>query len=222
MAEKMQETEKIKEYGQSTIETAQKTNIEVVTIIGEIEGHDALSQNAKTTKYEHLIPRLIALDNDVEIGGILFVLNTIGGDVECGLAIAELIASLKTPTVSLVIGGSHSIGIPLAVSTNYSFIVPTATMLVHPVRITGTILGAPQTYYQFYQMQERIVDFICHHSSVKRCDFEKMMMAKENMAKDLGTVLVGKEAVEHKLINKVGGLKDAIKFLENQIQNDEK
>lgn len=214
--------EKVKEFGQSTIQTSRGNKIEVVTIIGEIEGHDVLSGNAKSTKYEHLIPQLIALDNDEDVEGILFVLNTIGGDVECGLAIAELVASLKTPTVSLVIGGSHSIGIPLAVSTDYSFIVPTATMLVHPVRITGTVLGAPQTYYQFYQMQERIVDFICSHSRIERYDFEGMMMNKETMAKDLGTILVGKETVEHKLIDSVGGLKDAIKHLKNMGENDEK
>ena len=142
MKENTETVEKVKEFGQSTIQTSRGNKIEVVTIIGEIEGHDVLSGNAKSTKYEHLIPQLIALDNDEDVEGILFVLNTIGGDVECGLAIAELIASLKTPTVSLVIGGSHSIGIPLAVSTDYSFIVPTATMLVHPVRITGTVLGA--------------------------------------------------------------------------------
>ena len=222
MKENTETVEKVKEFGQSTIQTSRGNKIEVVTIIGEIEGHDVLSGNEKSTKYEHLIPQLIALDNDEDVEGILFVLNTIGGDVECGLAIAELIASLKTPTVSLVIGGSHSIGIPLAVSTDYSFIVPTATMLVHPVRITGTVLGAPQTYYQFYQMQERIVDFICSHSRIERYDFEGMMMNKETMAKDLGTILVGKEAVEHKLIDSVGGLKDAIKHLKNMGENDEK
>lgn len=222
MKENTETGEKVKEFGQSTIQTSRGNKIEVVTIIGEIEGHDVLSGNTKSTKYEHLIPQLIALDNDEDVEGILFVLNTIGGDVECGLAIAELIASLKTPTVSLVIGGSHSIGIPLAVSTDYSFIVPTATMLVHPVRITGTVLGAPQTYYQFYQMQERIVDFICSHSRIERYDFEGMMMNKETMAKDLGTILVGKEAVEHKLIDSVGGLKDAIKHLKNMGENDEK
>lgn len=222
MKENTETGEKVKKFGQSTIQTSRGNKIEVVTIIGEIEGHDVLSGNTKSTKYEHLIPQLIALDNDEDVEGILFVLNTIGGDVECGLAIAELIASLKTPTVSLVIGGSHSIGIPLAVSTDYSFIVPTATMLVHPVRITGTVLGAPQTYYQFYQMQERIVDFICSHSWIERYDFEGMMMNKETMAKDLGTILVGKEAVEHKLIDSVGGLKDAIKHLKNMGENDEK
>ena len=196
--------------------------IQVFTIIGEIEGHDIIGNSTKTTKYEHIIPSLVAIEEEEQIGGALIILNTMGGDVEAGLAIAELIASLKKPTVSLVLGGSHSIGIPLAVSTDYSFIVPTATMLVHPVRITGTVLGAPQTYYQFYQMQERIVDFICSHSRIERYDFEGMMMNKETMAKDLGTILVGKEAVEHKLIDSVGGLKDAIKHLKNMGENDEK
>lgn len=209
--------ELLKEYGQSVIKTENGKCILISTIIGEIEGHDILSGGTKATKYEHIIPQLIQMDNHPDVGGVLFVLNTIGGDVECGLAIAELISSMKTPTVSLVIGGSHSIGIPLAVSTDYSFIVPTATMLVHPVRITGTILGAPQTYYQFYQMQERIVAFICKHSGIKKDTFEKMMLAKDTMAKDLGTILVGEQAVKANLINQVGGLKNAIDYLKNQM-----
>lgn len=205
--------DEVKEYGQSVVYTEEGYGFQIISIIGEIEGHDILSGNSKTTKYEHLIPKLIEVENNKRIDGILVVLNTIGGDVECGLAIAELIASLSKPTVSIVIGGSHSIGIPLAVSTDYSFIVPSATMLVHPVRMSGTVLGAPQTYYQFYQMQERIVSFICSHCHVKKETFEEMMMAKDTMAKDLGTILVGKEAVDVGLINEVGGLDKAMEKL---------
>ena len=209
--------DEVKEYGQGSFRTAGGKVVRVVTIIGEIEGHDVLSGSTKATKYEHLIPQLIEVDNDKLTDGILFVLNTIGGDVECGLAIAELMASLKKPTVSLVIGGSHSIGIPLAVSAKYSFLVPSATMMVHPVRMSGTVVGAPQTYFQFYQMQERIVNFIVKHCTVKKDVFEEMMLSKNMMAKDLGTVLVGREAVDVGLIDEVGGLENAIKKLEEMM-----
>lgn len=209
--------DEIKEYGQGSFETVSGKVVRIVTIIGEIEGHDVLSGSTKATKYEHLIPQLIEVDNDKMTDGILFVLNTIGGDVECGLAIAELIASLHKPTVSLVIGGSHSIGIPLAVSTKYSFLVPSATMMVHPVRMSGTVVGAPQTYFQFYQMQERIVNFIVHHCKVEKKTFEELMLSKNMMAKDLGTVLVGKEAVDVGLIDEVGGLENAIKKLDEMM-----
>lgn len=210
--------DQVKEYGQGSFGTAGGKVVRIVTIIGEIEGHDVLSGNTKATKYEHLIPQLIEVDNDKLTDGILFVLNTIGGDVECGLAIAELMASLHKPTVSLVIGGSHSIGIPLAVATKYSFLVPSATMMVHPVRMSGTVVGAPQTYFQFYQMQERIVNFIVGHSKVDKTVFEDMMLSKNMMAKDLGTVLVGQEAVDVGLIDEVGGLENAIKKLEDMME----
>lgn len=209
--------DQVKEYGQGRFKTSSEKEVCIVTIIGEIEGHDNLSSNTKTTKYEHLIPQLIEIDNDKLTDGILFVLNTIGGDVECGLAIAELIASLHKPTVSLVMGGSHSIGIPLAVATTYSFIVPSATMMVHPVRMSGTVVGAPQTFFQFYQMQERIVNFITRHSSIEKESFEELMLSKNMMAKDLGTVLVGREAVDVGLISEVGGLEKAIKKLEEMM-----
>lgn len=208
----------IKEYGQNVITTEKGNRIRIVTVIGEIEGHTVTTDSTKTTKYEHMIPLLIAIDHDEEVDGILFVLNTIGGDVECGLALAELIASLKKPTVSLVIGGSHSIGIPLAVATNDSFIVPTATMLVHPVRMNGTLLGAPQTYYQFNQMQERIVSFISSHTKIEKERLETLMLAKDTMAKDLGTILVGKNAVDEGLIAHVGNLQDAIESLEMKVE----
>lgn len=208
----------IKEYGQDIIATEKDNRIRIVTVIGEIEGHTVATDSTKTTKYEHMIPLLIAIDHDEQVDGVLFVLNTIGGDVECGLALAELIASLRKPTVSLVIGGSHSIGIPLAVATNDSFIVPTATMLVHPVRMNGTLLGAPQTYYQFNQMQDRIVSFISSHTKIEKDRLESLMLAKDTMAKDLGTILVGKNAVEEGLIAHVGDLQDAIESLEKKVE----
>ena len=209
----------VKEYGQEVITTEKGHRIGIVTIIGEIEGHthQLSAQNAKTTKYEHMIPLLIGMENDASVDGILFVLNTIGGDVECGLAMAELIAAIQKPTISLVIGGSHSIGIPLAVATDCSFIVPSATMLAHPVRMSGTVLGAPQTYYQFNQMQERIIGFICRHAAIKKTRLEELMLAKDTMAKDLGTILVGEEAVNEGLISHVGSLGDAMLTLERMI-----
>lgn len=209
--------DEIKEYGQGLVEIDGGNKIQIITIIGEVEGHEVVSGNTKATKYEHIIPKLIEVDNNKEVDGILFVLNTIGGDVECGLAIAELITSLRKPTVSLVIGGSHSIGIPLAVSTDYSFIAESATMLAHPVRMTGTLLGAPQTFYQFNQMQERIVSFICKQSNVKKEKLEDLMMAKDTMARDLGTILVGQDAVAVGIINEVGGLGKAMDKLQDLI-----
>jgi ATP-dependent protease ClpP protease subunit len=202
---------------ENRIQTEQGHKIGIISIIGEIEGHDALSGTTKATKYEHMIPQLIQADYEPGVDGILMILNTIGGDVECGLAMAEIIASMKKPVVSLVMGGSHSIGIPLAVSADYSLIVPSATMMVHPVRTTGTILGAPQTFYQFHQMQERIVKFICEHSDIQAQVFEQLMFAKDTIAKDLGTNLVGAEAVETGLINEVGGLTEAIDKLQTLI-----
>ena len=206
------ERQEIEKFGQ-----LQENGIFTMTIIGEIEGHQLSAQNAKTTKYEHMIPLLIGMENDASVDGILFVLNTIGGDVECGLAMAELIAAIQKPTISLVIGGSHSIGIPLAVATDCSFIVPSATMLAHPVRMSGTVLGAPQTYYQFNQMQERIIGFICRHAAIKKTRLEELMLAKDTMAKDLGTILVGEEAVNEGLISHVGSLGDAMLTLERMI-----
>ena len=212
----------VREYGQEVITTEKGHRIGIVTIVGEIEGHTFLAANAKTTKYEHMIPLLIGMENDASVDGILFVLNTIGGDVECGLAMAELIAAIQKPTVSLVIGGSHSIGIPLAVATDCSFIVPSATMLAHPVRMNGTVLGAPRTYYQFNQMQERIIGFICRHAAIEKTRLEELMLAKDTMAKDLGTILVGEEAVKEGLISQGGGLWDAMQTLERKIAGKKK
>lgn len=210
--------DKIEEQGQVLLNNSiKKHRIHLLSIIGEVEGHELASNTSKTTKYEHVLPKLAQVEDDQDIDGLLVLLNTVGGDVESGLAIAEMIASMKKPSVSLVLGGSHSIGIPLAVSAKYSFLVPSATMMVHPVRMSGTVVGAPQTYFQFYQMQERIVNFIVKHCTVKKDVFEEMMLSKNMMAKDLGTVLVGQEAVDVGLIDEVGGLENAIKKLEEMM-----
>ena len=191
--------------------------IHLITIIGEIEGHDILGQNTKTTKYEHILPRLAAAQDCDDISGILFLLNTMGGDVEAGLAIAELIASLKKPTVSLVLGGSHSIGVPIAVSANYSFIVPTGTMVIHPVRLNGMVIGVQQTFDYFKQMQNRIAGFICNHCSIAPERLDELMMETEVLTKDVGSILVGEEAVKEGIIDEVGGIKDALKKIYKMI-----
>ena len=201
----MDKEEEIKEYG-----LIEENGIQIISIIGEIEGHDCLSQNAKTTKYEHLLPLLAKTEQSQETKGILFLMNTVGGDVSCGLALAEMIASLSKPTVSLIIGDSHSIGVPLAVATDYSFIVPSATMIIHPVRMNGQILGTPQTDRQFQQIQDRILDFIASHSQADKKVLEDLMMNTSMLSKDLGTVLVGKEAVVQGLIKEVGGISRAL------------
>ena len=215
--ETSQDEELIREFGQSVSQNA-KHLIHCLTVIGQVEGHYVLAEQNKTTKYEHIIPALVAIEQDRSVEGLLIILNTVGGDVEAGLAIAELISGMKTPTVSIVVGGGHSIGVPLAVSAKHSFIVPTATMLVHPVRMNGTLLGAPQTYYQFNQMQDRIVSFISSHTKIEKDRLESLMLAKDTMAKDLGTILVGKNAVEEGLIAHVGDLQDAIESLEKKVE----
>lgn len=205
--------ERIRELGQQTL-----GDIHLVTIIGEVEGHDNLGNNAKTTKYEHILPQLAAIEDSSEIGGLLVLLNTMGGDVEAGLAIAEMIASLSKPTVSLVLGGSHSIGVPIATSTDYSFIVPTGTMVIHPVRMNGMVIGAPQTFDYFKQIQDRITGFVCSHCRISRSRMEEMMMATGMLTKDVGTILVGKETVREGLIDEVGGIKEAIRKLRELMQ----
>lgn len=205
-------TDPIREYGK-----CQLGDIQLLSIIGEIEGHECVSENTKSTKYEHLLPILASVEEDEDTKGILFLVNTVGGDVSCGLALAEMIAGISKPTVSLIIGDSHSIGVPLAVATDYSFIVPSATMIIHPVRMSGMVIGAPQTYGQFQQIQDRIVDFIVSHSETKKERIEELMMNPSMLSKDLGTVLVGKEAVEEKLVNKVGTVSTALKHLKNLI-----
>ena len=203
--------ERVQETGQLTLEgTRENGAIQLLTIIGEIEGHDNLGSSSKTTKYEHIRPQLAAIEDSSQIDGLLVLLNTMGGDVEAGLAIAEMIASLSKPTVSLVLGGSHSIGVPIAVSTDYSFIVPTGTMVIHPVRMNGTVIGAPQTFDYFRQIQDRITGFVCSHCSITQRRMEELMMNQTMLTKDLGTILVGEEAVLEGIISEVGGIREAV------------
>lgn len=210
--------EEIADFGQIDMdENKQHHRIHLLSVIGEIEGHECLSSGTKTTKYEHVLPTLAKLEDSKNIDGLLILLNTVGGDVESGLAIAEMIASLSKPTVSLVLGGSHSIGVPLAVAADYSFIVPTGTMVVHPVRMSGTVIGAPQTYDYFKQMQDRIAGFISSHCQTKPERIEELMMNTSMMTKDLGTILVGFDAVSEGIINEVGGIQDAVKKLHQMI-----
>ncbi|MFV0520678.1 MAG: ClpP family protease [Lachnospirales bacterium] len=194
------------------------SGIQFVNIIGQIEGHMSLPDNNKTTKYEHIIPLLIQMAEDNEVKGVLFVLNTVGGDVEAGLAIAELIATLGKPTVSLVLGGGHSIGVPLAVSTNYSFIAESATMMLHPVRVNGLVIGSEQTYRNLNKTQERIFDFIIKNSNIKLDRLRELMFDTDILASDVGTILYGKEALKEKLIDEVGGLDLALKKLKSLIE----
>ncbi|MFV0343729.1 MAG: ClpP family protease [Anaerocolumna sp.] len=202
---------KIKEYGQTTlVNEEKKSKIHLLSIIGEIEGHECLPQHNKTTKYEHVLPQLAAIEDSSDIDGLLILINTVGGDVEAGLAIAEMIASLSKPTVSLVLGGSHSIGVPLAVSTNYSFIVPTATMIIHPVRMSGTVIGVSQTYDYFEKIQDRILNFVSHHSKIEKDKLKVLMHNTCQLAKDVGSILVGNETVTEGIIDEVGGIKEAL------------
>ncbi|SJZ34401.1 ClpP family protease [Garciella nitratireducens] len=195
-----------------------KNNIQNIIIIGQIEGHTVLPPQNKSTKYEHIIPQLIGVEENPEIEGLLLLLNTMGGDVEAGLAISELIASLSKPSVSVVLGGGHSIGVPLSVSTNYSFIVPTATMTIHPIRMTGLVIGVTQTFDYFNKMQERVVQFITRNSSITEDKFKELMLTTGELVNDVGTILVGKEAVEYGLIDEVGGIAEARQKL-NQLIN---
>ena len=213
----MSENKEIKDFGTET-ESSKESGIQVLSIIGQIEGHYVSDQNQKTTKYEHIIPLLVAMEQREDVNGILIILNTMGGDVEAGLGIAEMIASMTKPTVSLVIGGSHSIGVPLAVSAKHSFIVPSATMTIHPVRVNGLVVGAPQTYNYFADMQRRIVDFICRNCNAKAEKINELMMRPDMLATDVGTVLEGREAVECGIIDEIGGLSDALKMLNEMIK----
>lgn len=192
--------------------------IHCMTIVGQIEGHYVLSSETKATKYEHMIPQLVAVDESPEIEGLLILLNTIGGDIEAGLALAELIAGMKKPTVSLVLGGGHSIGVPLAVAADQSFIVPSATMTIHPVRVNGLVLGVPQAFTHFQRMQERIVDFVCRHSQVDAQRFTALCMNTGELATDIGTVLDGEEAVAEGLIDRIGSLNEAMGALYTRIE----
>ncbi len=191
--------------------------IHCLTIIGQVEGHYILPPSNKTTKYEHVIPQLVAIEESENIDGLLIILNTVGGDIEAGLAIAELIAGMKKPTASLVLGGGHSIGVPLAVSADRSFIVPTATMTIHPVRMNGLVLGVPQTLSYFDKMQERIVSFVSQNSKIPPERFRELMMATGELVMDVGTVLDGENAVKEGLIDNIGNLKDAMSYLYSEI-----
>lgn len=214
---------KLEEFGQMTLEqNREKKKIHLLSIIGEIEGHENLSGNTKTTKYDHVLPQLAALEDDESIEGLLILLNTSGGDVDAGLALAEMIASLSIPTVSLVLGGSHSIGVPLAVSTDYSFIVPTGTMMIHPVRMSGLVIGVSQTYEYFEMIQDRILSFISTHAKCAYDQVRSLMLNTEMLTRDLGTVLVGKETVEYGLIDEVGGIKEALKKLYEMVDEAER
>ena len=216
--EEKHRSERIEETGQVTLDKNSRENsIHLITIIGEIEGHDNLGSNSKTTKYEHILPQLAAIEDSKDIDGLLVLLNTMGGDVEAGLAIAEMIASLSKPTVSLVLGGSHSIGVPIAVSTDYSYIVPTGTMVIHPVRMNGMVIGVPQTFDYFKQIQDRITGFVCSHCDISRNRFEKLMMETEILTKDVGTILVGEEAVDEGIIDETGGIREAMAKLHQLI-----
>ena len=213
-----QDRENILELG-ADITRSQKGNIYTLTIIGQVEGHMIAPETVKTTKYEHVLPLLAGIEESEDVDGLLLLLNTVGGDIEAGLAIAEMIAGMKKPTVSLVLGGGHSIGIPLAVCTKKSFITPTASMTVHPVRMTGLVVGAPQTFRYFQRIQEQIADFVTANSRITRERFEDYMMATGEMATDVGTILYGKEAVSSGLIDKLGGLSDALAALHKMIDN---
>ena len=205
----------------SDLTNSKNGNIYTLTIIGQVEGHQVLPENAKTTKYEHILPLLANIEESDEIDGLLLLLNTVGGDIEAGLAIAEMISGMKKPTVSLVLGGGHSIGIPLAVCTKHSFITPTASMTVHPVRMTGLVVGAPQTFRYFERIQEQIADFVTSNSRVDREKFLELMMRTGELATDVGTIVYGKEAVRFGLIDELGGLSDALGCLHRMIRETE-
>ena len=215
--ERKEEREQTLEFGSTEI-TSGGCGIHCLTIIGQIEGHQILGESTKTTKYEHVIPQIAAIEESPEIDGLLILLNTVGGDIEAGLAIAELIAGMKKPTVSLVLGGGHSIGVPLAVCAKTSMIVPTASMTIHPVRISGTVIGAPQTYRYFERIQEQIVEFVCKNSRVDKDAFMKLMLSTDELAQDVGSVVYGRQAVEMGLIDRLGGLSDALEALHGMIE----
>ena len=213
------ETDKLTELG-ADLTKSSHGSIYTLTIIGQVEGHQVLPENAKTTKYEHILPLLANIEESEEIDGLLLLLNTVGGDIEAGLAIAEMISGMRKPTVSLVLGGGHSIGIPLAVCTKHSFITPTASMTVHPVRMTGLVVGAPQTFRYFERIQEQIADFVTSNSRIDRETFLSYMMRTGEMATDVGSIVYGKEAVQLGLIDELGGLSDALGCLHRMIEGE--
>ncbi|MGG1273327.1 ClpP family protease [Priestia aryabhattai] len=211
--------DKIQQLGQTNVaQLPQDSNIHCLTIVGQIEGHMQLPPQNKTTKYEHVIPQIVAIEQNPKIEGLLIILNTVGGDVEAGLAIAEMIASLSKPSVSIVLGGGHSIGVPIAVSTDYSYIAGTATMTIHPIRLTGLVIGVPQTFEYLDKMQERVINFVREHSHISEEKFKELMFSKGNLTRDIGTNVVGGDAVSYGLINEVGGVAQAIKKLNELIE----
>lgn len=212
--------QKIQQLGQTNIPQAPDSNIHVLSIIGQVEGHMQLPPQNKTTKYEHLLPQLIAIEQNPKIEGLVILLNTVGGDVEAGLALSEMIASISKPTVSIVLGGGHSIGVPIAVSTDFSYIAPTATMTIHPVRLNGLVIGVPQTFEYLDKMQERVIDFVVAHSNIKEEKFKDLMFAKGNLTRDIGTNVIGKDAVKYGLIDEVGGVKESMVKLNELISQN--
>lgn len=213
--------ENVKEIGAINLPKPEES-IQILPIIGQIEGHMVLPPQTKATKYEHMIPQLLGIEMDSRVEGVLIVLNTVGGDVEAGLAIAEMIQSLSKPTVSIVIGGGHSIGVPLATAANYSFISPTATMIIHPIRMNGIVVGAPQTFEYFNKMQDRILDFITRTSDISRETLKHLMLQSDDLLNDLGTILIGKQAVDYGIIKEVGGISNAIGKLKSLIEENKK
>ncbi|MFC5712091.1 ClpP family protease [Thalassorhabdus alkalitolerans] len=212
---------KIQELGQTNVPEMEQTNIHCITIIGQIEGHMQLPPQNKTTKYEHIIPQLVAAEQNAKIEGMLIVLNTVGGDVEAGLAISEMVASMSKPTVTLVLGGGHSIGVPIAVAADYSFIAETATMTIHPIRLTGLVIGVPQTFEYLDKMQERVISFVTKQSNIAEEKFKELMFEKGNLTRDIGTNVVGPDAVDYGIINEVGGVGQALQKL-NQLISEQK
>lgn len=210
--------EKLQQLGQTNVPQMEQSNIHVLTIIGQIEGHMQLPPQNKTTKYEHIIPQLVAAEQNSKIEGMLVILNTVGGDVEAGLALSEMIASMSKPTVTLVLGGGHSIGVPIAVASDYSYIAETATMTIHPVRLTGLVIGVPQTFEYLDKMQDRVINFVTKNSSITEEKFKELMFSKGNLTRDIGTNVVGPDAVQYGMINEVGGIGQAIKKLNELIQ----
>ncbi|PAF15689.1 translocation-enhancing protein TepA [Shouchella clausii] len=216
--EKSTLVEKIQQLGQSNVPDMGASNIHCMTVVGQIEGHMQLPPQNKTTKYEHMIPQLVAVEQNPKIEGLLIILNTVGGDVEAGLALSEMIASISKPTVTLVLGGGHSIGVPIATAASYSFIAETATMTIHPVRLTGLVIGVPQTFEYLDKMQDRVIRFVTSHSQISEEKFKELMFSKGNLTRDIGTNVIGTDAVEYGLINEVGGIGQAIRKLNEMIE----
>lgn len=212
--------EKIQELGQTNVPEMESSNIHCLVVIGQIEGHMQLPPQNKTTKYEHIIPQLVAAEQNSKIEGLLIILNTVGGDVEAGLAISEMIASMSKPSVTLVLGGGHSIGVPIATASDYSYIAETATMTIHPIRLTGMVIGVPQTFEYLDKMQERVIKFVTAHSNITEEKFKELMFSKGNLTRDIGTNVIGTDAVDSGLINEVGGIGKAMKKLNQLIEEN--